>query len=162
MKLDKKEFIAKLESSCTYMLNAIGIPMNYHRHTLRIAELKLQELFPDNNCTGPGAIPFGFLLGGTIINTIGAGEWDLDKFEKSESFFDIMIKVPHSSGTTVIYPMRSVMKYIKDSEKRLTTVLDTTEFMYIHTPEDVASMKKDEEGWITLKNGVMFRSIKQE
>jgi hypothetical protein len=153
-----RETLKKLEQAATFMLNAIGIPMSYHRHILRIAELKLLDLFPNKTIKGPGAVPFGILFGNTIISTIENSRWNLEEFNKSNSLFDLRIEITREDGAVFsIYPLRSVINYVRDNTRRLTSVYDTIQFTTIHTQEDLEKMEKDENGWIAMKGGFTFR-----
>jgi len=158
----QNEFLEKLESSCTLMLNAIGIPMKYNRHIIRLCEIKIKDLFPSSEIQGPGAVPFGFHLGSCLIKNIDGAKWNFEDFIESSNIFDLRVKIESKEGLQYMYPMRSVINYIKDSERRLTSIYDTIIFSNEHTLEEIQAMETDKDGWISTKNGFMFRITKQQ
>jgi len=136
--------------------------LKYSEDELEAIERKIIEKFPEGHQPKPTTlIPFGFYLGQLIIKKIPGAKWcptdDDDIFEVSVEFTD------NEGNTMKVKPFIRAMKFWKKREDRMSSFLRMICFnSEIKLDEEYWSMRADEDGWITMAWGDMFRYFKQE
>ena len=103
----------------------------------------------------------GVMLGETVIKKIPESRW-INK--DIPNIANVEVEVKKFNSTLIkLSPFVSIMNYVADKTQTLLSKFQMVELLHnkdIDSKEFSKNYPPDEEGWITLENGYMFRKVK--
>jgi hypothetical protein len=140
-----------------------GIQSLYTEENLNAIEQVINRLFPEEREVLPTTvIPFGYMLGETLVRNIPDAKWKTDVDE----IWDIAVEIPIKKENTdannmVILPFVRADKFFKDRTDSLAVMYRMANMMSLQFLDPL--MEKAEYGeWVNLKNGDSFRKLDPE
>lgn len=159
--MEKHDFTDVIEDKVGGMPLMLGMfgfkpKVDYTFDALRELEEKINDTYPQGHePMATTLIPFGWYLlksleknlPGTKIKVVVPEIWDIElEFEKKDGL------------RMVIFPFRRVDKFWRNREDSMASMLELTMFLMENDPfSRECQFKADEEGWITLPHGSVFR-----
>ncbi len=157
MSREYENLIESLRSPHTLELLSIlaSHEIDYSFKSLMVCEETINAMYPEGHKPLPTTlIPFGFLLGETIVRNLG-GEWNYD----AEDIWDISINIKSNNDNEMsIKPFLRVSKFWNDRTDAMTAMYRMIEYSTDAdlSPENLGRFE-DEEGWVHFPDGFKFR-----
>jgi hypothetical protein len=152
-----KEIIDNLRNPMTLSILSVltNVDIDYTFESLMKCEEAINNLYPEGHKPLPTTlIPFGFLLGETIVRKLG-GEWDYD----ADSIWNVKVKVINKSdGEMVLKPFLRIEKFWKDRSDAMSAMYRMVEYSSGAdlSPENIGRFE-DDDGWVHFPDGFKFR-----
>lgn len=153
-----QSFIEMILKSLLQIKSDAGL--KYNEAELLMIEDKIEEMFPEGHKPLPTTlIPFGFYLGKYIIKKIPGAEWTFPESNNDDDIWDVGIKFKASmAGEMVIKPFLRAKKFWMRREDKMSTLAHVACFnSEIEMDKDYWTKRTDDDGWITMASGDMFR-----
>ena len=159
MQEDQNGFMEMLMNA---LLNIKNVKkLKYDEKELELIEDKINEMFPvGHKPLATTLIPFGFYLGEYLIRKIPGAIWKFpDDGKIEESIWDICIEFKTSEGLLMnAKPFMRAKKYWLNREDKMSTLARVMCFnSEISMDPEYWSKRADDNGWITMAWGDMFR-----
>jgi hypothetical protein len=131
--------------------------LKYNEDELEEIEKKINVVFPEGHTPlATTLIPFGFYLGELIKKKIPGAEW---KYTDTEDLWDLSVEYKTSEGMSMqAKPFMRAQKFWKKREDRMLSFIRMICFnTEVTMDKEYWSKRVDEEGWITMAWGDMYR-----
>jgi hypothetical protein len=141
------------------MLNFDYKELKYNEEELTAIEDKINEMYPQGHKPLPTTlIPFGFYLGELLRKKIPGSEWKIPD-EKDVSVWDMCIEFKNTDGGKMqAHPFRRIEKFWKNRDERMVSFIRMICFnSEVMMDKEYWSKRVDEDGWITMAWGDMYR-----
>ena len=161
------DIMSDRRGSIRQLLSIFGFdPITEHSYeAIRQLEKLIDAHYPVGHSPMPTTmIPFGWYLTHTLhknlpnakINTDVESVWDI-----SISYKPTWKNKDEKGGTMEVWPFRRVSKFWKNREDSMSAMLEMTMLLATKDPSTFEDMA-DDEGWVTLPSGTMFRAMAAE
>lgn len=135
------------------LYETFGIPTDYTYDSLEIVEDVINTIWPPSYSIQFVAtvIPFGFLLGETLVQNLAGSRWVT---EGAEDFFDITVEIPSGEMIQKVRPFSRVDNFFNDRRDGIAIVYRMTEMMKLQ----LLDPKQLTDGeWLIMPNGDKIR-----
>lgn len=139
--------------------------LKYTEKELQHIESKIDEIFPEGHEPYYSTlIPFGFYLGQLLIKKVKGARWYVPpELNENGDIFDICVEHVRGDQTLRVQPFSRVKKFWMNRNDKMSVLVRMFEFQTeITLNHEYWSTRADEDGWITMPDGYMFRMFKAE
>lgn len=150
---DLNDLITKLQNGALAPITELfGIPVDFEPESLEVLEELINELWHEGTEPMPTTlIPFGFILGETMIRNLTDAKWVVDD---ANHFMEISVEIKMGEGTQKVYPFLRVHKFFHDRTDGLAVMYRMTNLFQLKflDPKNI-----DSNEWVDLPNGDRYR-----
>lgn len=161
-----QDFLNKLKAGklVETVFDAFHVKVNYTGEGLKELEEFIKCTWSEGHQPTPSAIiPFGLVLGETIVRNFKEAEWVNEEFE-IDDFLNIKILIKKEGRfTQFAKPFKRARRFFDDHTESLYAMyrLIETQIQFDVHSEEFQS-RCDENGWITFDDGFKFRILKAD
>lgn len=142
-----------------------NLSLKYTEKELKLIESKIDEVFPlGHEPMYATLIPFGFYLGQLMIKKVPGAKWYVPpELNEDGDIFDICVEHVREDQTLRVQPFKRVKKFWSNRNDKMSVLVRMFEFQTeIKLNNEYWSTRADEDGWITMPDGYMFRMFKAD